>query len=127
LAESALSEPQEIKCAKCNIPLKGPADPQPQDRIACPRCGVGDTFENISAEITEYIGEQLVKALARQTEAAFSKSKNMKLAQTPRPQKSYRFIVDFEPPHQRHSNSAFFLSISTSGRSSRLISEFLAF
>jgi DNA-binding IscR family transcriptional regulator len=94
-----MPDSQVVKCAKCDVPLEGPANPDSQDRLACPNCGIGDTFENVSAEINEYIGEQLVAALARQTEAAFSKSKNMKLTQTPSPQKSYRFIVNFEPPH----------------------------
>ena len=85
---------QEVKCAKCNVALKGPADPTPQDRFECPRCGIGDSLDRVMAEVGEYATEQVEGALGRTLEAALRDSKNIKLTKTSRPQKARRFIID---------------------------------
>ena len=73
---------QEVKCAKCNVALKGPADPTPQDRFECPRCGIGDSLQRVMAEISEYATEQVASALGRTLGATFRDSKNVKLTKT---------------------------------------------
>ena len=65
---------QEVKCAKCNVALKGPADPTPQDRFECPRCGIGDSLDRVMAEVGEYATEQVEGALGRTLEAALRDS-----------------------------------------------------
>ena len=85
----------EIKCARCNVALKGPANPKGHDCLACPSCGNGDTLDRVMEEIKEQLAVKAAEAFGRGLEAAFRNSKNMKLTKTPRPQKSYRFVADF--------------------------------
>jgi hypothetical protein len=85
----------EIKCARCDVALKGPANPQGHDRIACPQCGTGDTFDRVMDEIKEQLAVAASDAFGRGLESAIRGSKNMKLTKTPRPEKTYRFVADF--------------------------------
>jgi hypothetical protein len=87
---------QEVKCAKCKVALQGPANPKPQDRMECPRCGVGDRFDRVMAEVGEYVRDQTEDALGRSLETAFRNSKNVKLTKGPRRRKAYRFIGDLK-------------------------------
>ena len=86
----------EIKCARCKVALKGPPNPKAQDRIECPRCGVGDSFKRVMDEVKEQAAEQMSDALGRTLEAALRGSKNMKLTKTSRARKPHRLIVDFK-------------------------------
>src|SRR4051812_25339577 len=52
-----------IKCAKCNVALEGPAHPRDDDILSCPRCGQGDTFKKIMAEINDYVADQAAREM----------------------------------------------------------------
>ena len=90
------TDTKEVKCAKCNIALQGPDNPKPQDRFECPRCGVGDRFDRVMAEVGDYATEQVADATTRAFQSAFRNSKNVKLTTSPRSQKRYRFIVNLD-------------------------------
>jgi hypothetical protein len=84
---------QVLKCANCDVALKGPANPNPNDRVECPRCGTGDSLENALADAGEYAAEQISDTFGRELESALRHSKTMKLTKTHGPRKAHRFII----------------------------------
>ncbi|MDE2472698.1 MAG: hypothetical protein KGL35_29240 [Bradyrhizobium sp.] len=54
----------KVLCARCHVPLEGPAEPKPDDRFACPTCGEGDKFETVFAEVQEYVQEMTAQKIA---------------------------------------------------------------
>jgi hypothetical protein len=86
-----------VKCAKCDLALQGPADPQSHDVLSCPRSGEGDTLENVTREVGEYIAEKAAAALDATMTQATRGSDFIKITSRYRPPKSHRFVVDFEP------------------------------
>ena len=84
-----------IECAKCNVPLQGPTpNPKPQDRFVCPRCGAGDTLENIMRETQDYVTDKVGESIGRVLENAARESKALTFKKNRRPKKCHRFIVD---------------------------------
>jgi len=88
------TEQPEVKCAACKVALQGPSVPKPQDRFSCPKCGVGDSYENVMREVGEHAQEQLADGLARSMRAATRGNKYVKFTEKPRAKHSHRFIVD---------------------------------
>jgi DNA-directed RNA polymerase subunit RPC12/RpoP len=33
-------------CGACKVPVESPIDPEPDDEVSCPRCGVRDRYED---------------------------------------------------------------------------------
>jgi hypothetical protein len=84
----------EVKCATCKVALQGPSAPKPQDRFSCPKCGIGDSYENVMREVGNHAREQLADGLARSMRAATRGSKYVKFVEKPRAKRAHRFIVD---------------------------------
>lgn len=89
-----MSERKEVKCARCKCGLEGPLDPQPHDRIACPRCGEGDTVERVMAEVGEYMQEQAAHALHKAVTHGFGSSEFFKVKTKLPPKGKHRFVID---------------------------------
>lgn len=86
------------KCARCDVPLKGPPDPKSDDRLACPVCGESDSFENVMRETAEYVVQKMSEALGDGLGDIARKSGGaIKVTANHRPHRNYRFIVDYEP------------------------------
>jgi hypothetical protein len=68
-------------------PLEVVADSEPE-AVACPICGEGDTVENVTREVGEYIAEKAFSEMLR--EAA---EKSSGLTFTEGPKRAYRFIA----------------------------------
>lgn len=89
----------QAKCARCNVPLESSVpDPQPDDHVACPICGEGDTLENVGREISEYLASKASDEIGSMLENAFRGSEAFTVEKKPGPQKRYRFIIDYEFP-----------------------------
>ena len=84
------------KCAKCDLFLEGPADPQPHDMLRCPGCGQRETLENVVAEVGDYIRERVAESLGAIINGTARGSKFIKVTTRQLPQKDYRFIADYE-------------------------------
>ena len=84
----------EVKCAKCHVPVEGPTDPQPQDRMTCPNCGESDTVENINREVQEYITEQVALSLEATMREVARTSEVLKVTSHYIPKGNHRFVVD---------------------------------
>lgn len=52
-----MTQTSQVLCGYCRVPLKGPPEPNPDDRYACPICGEGDRFEVVMNEVAEYVAE----------------------------------------------------------------------
>ena len=87
----------EIRCAKCNVALQGPADPQPQDVLSCPRCGESDNLENILREVGDYISEKVGDSFGDMLDRAVKGSEFIKVTHNRPAKRIYRFIADYEP------------------------------
>lgn len=84
-----MTQTAQVLCGYCRVPLEGPAEPNPDDRYACPICGDGDRFEVVMNEVSEYVAE-----MARATfdeESAFN-GNSTPFAKSRR----WRFIADVE-------------------------------
>ena len=88
----------QIKCGKCDLPLQGPADPQPHDTFFCPRCGESGSFENVLAEVGEDVAERAAESIGAAFDNAFRNSKFIKVTTHHNTKKAHRFIVDYKPP-----------------------------
>ena len=87
------TEARKVKCAPCKCALHGPRNPKPDDRISCPRCGVGDTFDAVMREVGEYVKEQAAIALNGSVRDAARGSKYLGIATTVRPEGGHRFVI----------------------------------
>lgn len=86
-----------IKCARCNVPLEGKiVDGEAQEYFSCPRCGVGDTHENIMRELADYTEEKAAEFLSKTMSDIARKSKFITFRENSRPKKRYRFVVDLD-------------------------------
>lgn len=88
------NDTESILCGDCRVPLEGPANPKPEDRYACPRCGKGDTVENVLAEVKAFITEAAQRLLDESLRKATWRNKFVKFESKPRPKRVYRFITD---------------------------------
>lgn len=91
-----MSEEKTVKCAKCDCALKGPTNPQPNDRMECPRCGDGDTVERVMSEVKEYVKDQMATALVEGMRRATRGSKFLKVSSKSSAHRDYRFVVDID-------------------------------
>lgn len=85
---------KQVKCSKCNVALQRVADPNPENRHACPSCGQGDRLDQIMIEVREYVAEKARDGLSASLQRATSRSKHLKHTPAPRRHKEHRFIVD---------------------------------
>jgi len=85
-----------IKCAKCNLALQGPADPEPDDALICPGCGMSDTLENVTREIGEYVTECMAEAIGGTVRDAFRGTEFIEVTTDHRHQTLHRFVVDLD-------------------------------
>lgn len=84
----------EVKCAQCKIALQGPTNPKPQDRFSCPRCGIGDSYQNVMRDVRGHVEEQLGNRITQLMRNATRGSKYLQFTEKPRAKRRYRFIVD---------------------------------
>lgn len=85
-----------IKCGSCKVPVEGPANPQDNDRFACPRCGRNDTLENIMSEAQESAMDQVESHIDSMLTGMARSSKMMSYKSGARHQKQRRFIVEMK-------------------------------
>ena len=84
----------EVLCAKCHIPLKGPAKPKDDDRFTCPRCGTGDRYEAVVAEVGEYVKEMAAKKLTESINKAVASASFIRAESSFKPSgREWRFIA----------------------------------
>jgi hypothetical protein len=87
-----MSDKVTPKCATCDVALQSHvADPQSDDMLFCPTCGVSDTLENVVAEVQEYVTEQAGDHLFSSLQRSTKDSKFVTVSKKPRPKKTYRF------------------------------------
>ncbi|MFI5020612.1 MAG: hypothetical protein ACHQRJ_03020 [Alphaproteobacteria bacterium] len=85
------------KCAKCNLPLQGPANPKPEDVFSWPGCGESDSLENVEKELAEYVAEKAADSLSAALKGAIGSSKHIKVTERHRSYKTHRFVIDYDP------------------------------
>lgn len=88
------SDTEEILCGTCRVPLEGPANPEPQDRYTCPRCGNGDTVENVLAEVNAFVQEAAQGALDKSLRDALRGNDFIKVTGKPIQRRQYRFVTN---------------------------------
>lgn len=71
------SDPK-VGCNRCKVPLMGVTRSQGSDLLACPSCGLSDTYDNVMLELDQRTAEALSRALCQ-----------------PVPPKAYRFALLF--------------------------------
>lgn len=94
-----MSTIHDIKCAKCDEPIKAPVDAKPETVLSCAICGVSDTKENIEREVADYVASKVSGALDDMLGGIASRSKWMTYKAGSRDNKTYRFVVDYRPPN----------------------------
>lgn len=82
-----------IICAACRSEVTAPSKPKPSDYCSCPKCGVGDTYENVLADVKAYVTEQAARSLQKSLKKVASSSKSMTYKAGRITTANYRFIV----------------------------------
>ena len=54
-----------IDCAKCKVPLQGPANAKPDDILTCPRCGASGTVQDALGQARKQFHSTMSKELKR--------------------------------------------------------------
>jgi hypothetical protein len=85
-----------IKCGNCEVALEPVAEPNPQDRFICPKCGDSDTRKNILRIAGESVTDQTAHAFDRSMRNATRGNKSLKYKSTLRHKRRHRFIVDLD-------------------------------
>lgn len=80
-----------------DLPLEGPADPQPCDMVSCPCCGETDTLENAIREAGEHATQKMAESIRAMVKNSVRESDFIKVTSRDIPKKSYRFVTDYEP------------------------------
>lgn len=55
------NSPRAILCAACNVSVQVRVEPNKENIVFCPRCGVSDTEENVIREASESVMDELVR------------------------------------------------------------------
>lgn len=84
----------KILCGSCKSVLEGPTEPKPDDVVTCAGCGQHDTFQNVMAEVKQYVVDRTAKMISDSMANAVRGSKFIKVTSKPGPQRSYRFIAE---------------------------------
>ncbi len=79
----------QFGCARCKVPLEGPAKPKPSDRFTCPVCGTGDSLKNVEGEVLQQMQEQVASKVFSGTRD----SKYVKVERKRSPKRVYRFVI----------------------------------
>ena len=82
------------QCAACKCDLEVFPNAEPDPIAACPKCGLSDTFENVTREIMEYVSEQELQHRFDALINTTHRDKFIKVTPHFRPKGGYRFIVD---------------------------------
>lgn len=87
----------KVLCARCHVSLEGPAEPDPDDRMACPQCGEGDRYETVFGEVSEYIQEMASQKIAETINKTNRSGSALSVttSQTPS-RRQWRFIADID-------------------------------
>jgi phage FluMu protein Com len=91
-----VSDVKQIKCARCDCALQGPANAQAHDRVVCPECGEGDTLDRVLAEVGEYVKEQAAASLSQSISKGAKGSKFLKVTSNFKPKGGHRFVMDVD-------------------------------
>lgn len=86
-----------ILCGGCKTDPTGPAEYDNDTVFKCPTCGQTDRYEDIVQEAHNYMEDIAAKHLTDQMEDMAKGSPFMKVTTTPRPQRTYRWILDNVP------------------------------
>ncbi|MDE2272479.1 MAG: hypothetical protein KGJ94_10935 [Xanthomonadaceae bacterium] len=82
-------------CARCQVPLEGPVEPNPKDRLNCPRCWEGDAYEAVVAEVKDYIREKKARQLTETIDTSGQAESDGSInASDTLPGRHWRFIAD---------------------------------
>ncbi len=85
----------QILCSVCKVPLEPIPGSQPPS-WRCPRCGVGDTRENVVREAKEHAEEVAARFIQDKVKEAGQKCSFFAVEVKPIPKREYRFITGFE-------------------------------
>lgn len=86
-----MKKSRQILCAACRVPLKGPASPKAEDKMACPQCGVSDSF----VKVMEEVGSNLTEERATKVKlTAADLKKGGGITVNAGPTRQYRFISE---------------------------------
>jgi hypothetical protein len=83
-----------ILCGSCKVPIEGPANPKPNDVLACPSCGRSDKFNNVQTEVAKFFHEHTARMVQDTMRKATRGNKFLKYKPGFIPKRSYRFILD---------------------------------
>jgi hypothetical protein len=83
-------------CGACKVPLVAVPDHDPKDWFACPRCGEGDTRENMLRVVGEHAQELSARFLQEEARKTAGRVKFIQFKGKPIPKRSYRFISDLK-------------------------------
>ncbi len=85
----------KIVCGACECVPEGPSDPNPGDRIFCPRCNRADKFEDVLKSVADYIADNEKQALSGLVAEVVRGNKHIHLSNQRSAKLSHRWIVRF--------------------------------
>jgi predicted RNA-binding Zn-ribbon protein involved in translation (DUF1610 family) len=83
-----------VLCAKCEVVIQGPTNPEPSSIFSCPSCGIEERFDAIMQDAQAYLELHAKKDLNKSLEKIARDSKFITVTPFNTPERQFRFILD---------------------------------
>jgi hypothetical protein len=83
-----------VLCGSCKCAVETVANPKPHDKVACPRCGRSDRFDQVMNTIGEYVVHLTQEALAERMAKANRSNSFIKFEMKKPSYRSFRWIAE---------------------------------
>ena len=83
-----------ILCGTCKCPAETVPNPEPHDKVTCPRCHRSDRFDHVMRVFSEYVAHAASESLHHGLAKAVRGSKFVKVSGKGPRKRSFRWIAD---------------------------------
>ncbi len=84
----------EIRCGRCNGPIGGSENPQPDEVVSCQNCGNSAPFSTVMKSVERYAVDVMEARLVDDMERAFKNCSSVSLKGGRSAPRAYDFVLD---------------------------------
>lgn len=82
-------------CGACKCRVKAPANPQPHDKVTCPRCGRSDRFDKVVETVGQHIVHLTHEPMAESIAKSARGNSFIQMTMEKPPHRSFRWVSDY--------------------------------